>query len=182
MVKLAMWVYTSNKKDFGHCDPKRCSGKRLVRTKQVQELSLQQRFTGIVLTPEGEQAISPSDRDIIEQKGLAVVDCSWAKLEQVPFRKLPRLANRLLPYLVAANTVNYGRPWKLNCAEAFAACLYITGFEEECMNVLAPFSYGDEFFKINRYTRLTLVNFWTNTKNAKIVLKLSRYKMNGWNI
>lgn len=56
---------------------------------------------------------------------------------------------RLLPYLLAANSVNYGKPHKLNTAEATAACLYIVGFKKEAHTLLSPFSYGEEFIRLN---------------------------------
>lgn len=54
-----------------------------------------------------------------------------------------------VPYLIAANTVNYGRPWRLNCVEALAACFYICGHEDWAEEVLKHFSYGEAFIKIN---------------------------------
>ena len=54
-----------------------------------------------------------------------------------------------VPYLIAANTVNYGKPWRLNCVEALAACFYICGHEDWAKEILKPFRYGDAFIEIN---------------------------------
>ncbi|KAF0373382.1 DUF367-domain-containing protein [Gigaspora margarita] len=139
---LGMW-------DFEHCDPKKCSGKKLARLGIVKLLKVSHKFRGIVLSPQGQQAISPADRVIIQEHGLAVIDCSWARLDDVPFAKLKTFNDRLLPYLVAVNPTNYGRPWKLNCVEAFAACFYITGFPEYAHQLLSKFKWGCAFFSVN---------------------------------
>ncbi|KAG0174429.1 ribosome biogenesis protein tsr3 [Apophysomyces sp. BC1015] len=139
---VAMW-------DFKHCDPKRCSGVKLARCRMLKTLKLSQRFRGIVASPVGEKAVSPADRSIVEMYGAAVVDCSWAKIDEVPFSKIRGPSDRLLPYLVATNPVNYGKPWKLNCAEALAAIFYITGFPEHGEALLAKFKWGHAFRKVN---------------------------------
>jgi pre-rRNA-processing protein TSR3 len=54
-----------------------------------------------------------------------------------------------VPYLIAANSVNYGRPWRLNCVEALAACFCICGHEDWAVEVLKHFSYGNAFLEIN---------------------------------
>lgn len=54
-----------------------------------------------------------------------------------------------MPYLIAANTVNYGKPWRLNCVEALAACFYICGHEDWAKDVLKNFRYGEAFLDIN---------------------------------
>jgi len=56
---------------------------------------------------------------------------------------------RLLPYLVATNPVNYGKPWRLNCVEAFAAAFCICGHDEFAQRILEGFSWGHAFFEVN---------------------------------
>lgn len=142
-VKLAMW-------DFDHCDPKRCLGKKLERLGYIRNLRVGMKFQGIVVSPNGKGVVCPDDLEIVEQQGAAVVECSWARLDEVPFNKIGGKHERLLPYLVAANTVNYGRPWKLNCVEALAACFAIVGHEDWALQLLENFSWGPTFLEINR--------------------------------
>ena len=66
-----------------------------------------------------------------------------------PSRLVSTLLSIVVPYLVAANSVNYGRPWRLNCAEALAACFFICGHEDWAHEVLTHFSYGETFLEIN---------------------------------
>lgn len=140
--KAACW-------DLGHCDPKRCSGKKLMKMGLMRDLAIGQKHSGVIISPNAKHTVSPADRELMEQYGAAVVECSWARTQEVPWNKIGGQCERLLPYLVAANSVNYGKPWRLNCVEALAAAFYICGHSEWAEQILAPFSYGQSFLDIN---------------------------------
>ncbi|KAF2827432.1 DUF367-domain-containing protein [Ophiobolus disseminans] len=140
--KAACW-------DLGHCDAKRCSGKRLMRLGMMRELHVGQKFAGVVVSPKARKIISKEDKELLEQYGAAVVEASWKRIDEVPFGRIGGKCERLLPYLVAANPTNYGKPWRLNCVEALAACFYICGHPEWAESILSTFSYGEAFLDIN---------------------------------
>jgi pre-rRNA-processing protein TSR3 len=115
----------------------------------MRELSVGQKHSGVIISPNAKHTISPADRELMEQYGAAVVECSWARVKEVPWAKIGGKCERLLPYLVAANSVNYGKPWRLNCVEALGAAFYICGHPEWAEEVLSHFPYGQSFLDIN---------------------------------
>lgn len=140
--KAAAW-------DLNHCDAKRCSGKRLMRLGLMRELHVGQKHPGVVVSPKAKTLLSPADRPILEQYGAAVIEASWKRLEEVPFSRIGGPNQRLLPYLIAANPTNYGRPWRLNDVEALAATFFICGHRDWAEEILSTFSYGQAFIDIN---------------------------------
>ena len=61
-----------------------------------------------------------------------------------------RLQPRMLPLLLAANPVNWGKPGRLTTAEAIATVLYLIGKVEQANEVLGAFRWGQRFFELNK--------------------------------
>jgi pre-rRNA-processing protein TSR3 len=135
-------------------------------------MNLKSPFRGIVLSPEAKVAVSPADKEILEKGGMSLIDCSWARLKDIPFKQMTSGHHRLLPFMVAANTVNYGRPFKLTCAEAAAATLYICGKADAAKVVMDEFSWGEEFLSLNKQ----VLDIYASCDDSTDVVK----KQNEW--
>jgi len=132
---------------------------------------------GLVLSPLATDPVNPSDRSILMKEGMTLIDCSWARLDDVPFCAMGggggrHRNHRLLPFLVAANPVNYGRPGKLSCAEAAAATLKICGLDEAAVFLMDDFKWGPEFLRLNA----DLLDLYASCEDAAGVMK----KQNEW--
>ena len=129
----------------GDDDPEKCTARRLSRFDRV-ELHRSDGATpyGVVLNPHAERALSPADADLGR---LVALDCSWASADAATFSLRGR--HRALPFLVAANPVNYGRPMRLTTAEALAAGLVILGERDHAESVVEPFRWGETFLELN---------------------------------
>jgi len=130
----------------GDDDPDKCTARRLASFGHV-ELHRSTRATpyGIILNPFAERALSPADR--AETDRLVALDCSWETAEREAF-DLDGV-HRSLPFLVAANPINYGTPFQLNTVEAFAGALCILGEREQAETLLSNFSWGQTFLDLN---------------------------------
>jgi pre-rRNA-processing protein TSR3 len=129
------------------CDPRKCTVKKLGRAgfiRLVKKISQIPRNT-LLLDPTAEQALSPADRSV---KSITVLDCSWEVLDTGAVSSWR--IRRALPFLVAANPVNFGKPCMLSSVEALAGALYIMGEKDQARAILGKVSWGVRFLEVNK--------------------------------
>ncbi|HMK47752.1 MAG TPA: DUF367 family protein [Methanocella sp.] len=132
-------------------NPKKCSARRMRKFGLVQMYETPERLPSgtLLLDPTAPKAISPADIKLAG-RGIVVLDCTWEEVERVfPLLESKHMHGRALPYLLAANPVNYGRPFRLNSAEAFVAALYILGFKDQALEISGKFNWGETFLTLN---------------------------------
>jgi len=133
--------------DKCQCDPKKCTAKRMIKFGLAKNVELQRIPKGsVILSPFAEQALSPADRSYAE-KGLTVMDLTWTNIDSFPRPK--GMNERSLPFLIASNPVNWGKPMELNSAEAIIASLIILGDNDQAENFIKRFNWGPEFIRMN---------------------------------
>lgn len=147
---------------IGDDDPEKCTAKKLSRFNLV-ELVHHDAATphGTILNPHAEQALSPAD----DKRGpLVALDCSWEAADEARFNLSG--THRALPYVVAANPINFGRPLQLTTVEALAAALIILDQRSRAEALLSKFRWGHTFLELNEEP---LARYATCEDSAEIV-------------
>ena len=153
-------------------DPKKCTAMKLARhglAKIIHKPS-QIPYNAIVLDPFSSKAFSREDRVFVEKYGVVAVDASWRSenIREFFLKKIRRGKHRALPYLIAANPINYGKPTILSTAEAIAASLYIAGFKGEAEKIMSIFKWGPAFLTLNR----ELLEAYSKASSSAEVIKI----------
>ena len=69
--------------NFEQCDPKKCTGVKLMKYGILKEINVTSKFQGLLLTPEGKQTCIKLDAQLIRERGICVIDCSWAQFSEL---------------------------------------------------------------------------------------------------
>jgi len=155
-------------------DPKKCTAKKLHRfgfatlQKSIRNLP----YHAILLNPFAEKSLSFEDVLTARKHGLVALDCSWATAEHSFEFLKTKTTSRALPFLLAANPVNYGKPFQLSTLEAFAAALYILGEVEHAKDILGIYTWGHRFLELNREP---LEDYRQARNSAEIILLMKKY-------
>ena len=150
------------------CDPRKCTVKKLERAGFLTIFTKIARIprNTLLLHPTAEQALSPADRYV---KSITVLDCSWEVLDTGAINSWR--IRRALPFLLAANPVNFGKPCKLSSAEALAAALYILGEKERAGELLSKVSWGVRFLEVNQEP----LDLYASARDSSDVIRIQGY-------
>jgi len=156
-------------------DPRKCTALKMVRfglatlIKSPKEIHRK----SVVLNPFSTRVLTPQDRGIILRYGLVVIDVSWKEGINI-LRRVKEVNSRVLPLLIAANPVNYGKPTKLSSAEAVIASLYIINEVKEAFKIASLFKWGETFIKLN----YQLLEAYRKARSYEEILSIQREFLN----
>ncbi|MBR9681634.1 MAG: DUF367 domain-containing protein [Candidatus Altiarchaeota archaeon] len=123
----------------GEDNPKKCTALKLTRTGRA---SLVETPRGLLLNPLSKTTLCGAHK----YQEVTALDISWNLLETF----IEYEPSAKLPFLVAVNPVNYGKPHKLSTVEALAASAWVMGDSKKAERLLSPFKWGIHFIDLNR--------------------------------
>lgn len=163
---IPLIVYKTNQDD-----KKKCSARKLAKfgfavlEKKIDKLP----YGCVLLDPFAKKAFSKEDLNNAKTHGLLAIDCSWKNAEEIflVVKKRKKTVSRALPFLLATNPLNFGKPFKLTTLEAFAGALYILGYSKQCEKILGIYNWGKNFLKVNKEP----LELYGKAVNSKEIIK-----------
>lgn len=145
--RVRLMVYHTNEDD-----PKKCTARKLHRFGYAVLERNRRRLPShaVLLHPFAEKSLSREDQLDATQYGVVALDCSWKTAEEMFQALQTTMVPRALPFLLAANPVNYGKPYQLSTLEAFSAALYILGEVSQAEEILRIYTWGHRFLELNK--------------------------------
>ena len=70
--------------------------------------------------------------------------------------------------MIAVNPVNYGKVLQLSTIEAFAAALYIIGYQQQSKEILQIYKWGPHFIELNKEP----LTDYSQAKNSAEIIKI----------
>lgn len=129
-------------------DPRKSTMKKLERFGLAKSVPLGKLNRAVTLTLDSERVLLPLFSEDVAIHGIGVLEGSWNRPETLSAIRMKKGVK--LPTLLAANPVNYGKPFRLSSVEAVAAALFITGFQDFGAELLGKFTWGHVFYDLNR--------------------------------
>lgn len=183
---MAFPLYILNEK---HCAPHVCTGLKLERMGLATgvtgtDLSAKKDRMMILLSPFSEEVLSKNDLKYA-QNGIVAIDCSWNRIKSrkddkqeldakiVAIFDRTGTIRRALPYLVAGNPTNFGRPTILSTAESLSAATYLLGEPEQAARIMGAFNWGHTFLELNS----GLLEAYAAAEGPREVLKIQEQVM-----
>jgi len=164
MKRIRLFVYHADEDD-----PKKCSAKKMHKfgfAKLEKNIKKVPR-NAILLNPFAKKSLSKTDLKIARENGITAIDCSWKNAEKSFDYLDKKNHSRALPFLVAANPVNYGKPFKLTTLEAFASALYILDEVDYAKEILNIYKWAPHFLELNKEP----LEDYRKAKNSEEVIK-----------
>jgi pre-rRNA-processing protein TSR3 len=150
------------------CNPKRCTALKMKKFGLAKIVNRLPR-SGIILNPYAKRILSKDDLGYVKKHGIVCLDCSWKNAEKI-FSKTKTERQRRLPFLLAANPVNYAKPFRLTTLEAFAAFLCILGFKKDAEKILRIYKWGEGFLELNK----ELLDDYEKAKNSEEIIEIEK--------
>ncbi len=169
MSEIKLYIYHANEDD-----PKKCTAKKMHKfgfANMERNIKKTPRNT-ILLNPFAKKSISTEDVCIAKQNGILALDCSWKNAEKSFDFLNKRNFSRAIPFVVASNPVNYGKPFKLTTLEAFASALYILNEVDQAKNILNIYKWAPHFLELNKEP---LEDYRKAKSSAEVIKKMNEY-------